>query len=268
VAVLALVAARAVSSAASEMNTARELAQTEADLRGGIELGVAAIRQMGGDMRSAAASVDLPGRRISVRVTNERARIDLNVANVAVLSGLFRASDIRSADPAVLANSLRDWRAGFDVGDGKSGSARFVGQRVLTHPLQLTSIPNFSMEVVNAILPLVTVASGSSQIDPFIADDRVLLSLPGTSAQSVQAFHNASDSDKRENAIRALGAPQTALTADAASGWRLQILTSFQNRRRSNSEAVVALMKGDTEPYRVLYVVDDAERPLQLPAPE
>jgi general secretion pathway protein K len=268
VAALVAVAARAVSSAAFEMNAARELAQTEADLRGGIELGIAAIRQMGGDMRSAAASVALPGRRISVRITNERARIDLNVANAAVLSGLFRASDVKSIDPAVLANALRDWRSGFDTGDGKSGLGRFIGQRVLTHPLQLTSIPNFSMEIVNAILPVVTVASGSSQIDPFIAPDRVLLSLPGTSAQSVQAFRDASDSDKPDNAIRALGAPQSALTADAASGWRLQILTTFQSGRRSTSEAIVALMKGDTEPYRVLYVVDDAERPLQLPAAE
>src|SRR5215475_13869781 len=75
VALLAAAVARSVSGAALELSVAHVSSETESDLRAGIELGVAAIFQLGKDMRSADTAVDLADRRIAVRVTNERARI-------------------------------------------------------------------------------------------------------------------------------------------------------------------------------------------------
>src|SRR5262249_30272012 len=90
IAILAAAVARSVSGAALELSASRASAESDSDLRAGIELGVAAILKLGNDMRSAEASANLRGRRIAVRVTNERARIDLNRAKLDLLSGLLK----------------------------------------------------------------------------------------------------------------------------------------------------------------------------------
>jgi len=274
---LAVIVTRSVSGAAIEMNSARAAIQSEADLRAGIELGVAAIRGAGPDMRSANAVADLPGRTITVRITNERGRIDLNVANVAVLAGLLNISKARAADASTLAKGIRDWRAGFEPESvdevvpnamnagftrrssaNKPATGRVVAARLFSHPLQLAAIPGFTPKLMSDIAPFVTVASGSTQIDPFIAPDPVLLALPGISQDRIQDFRNA-PSSKRDAAIRLLGAPATSFTADASSGWRLQIRSRSKSGRERVSEAVIALPKGDSEPYRVLYITEEAE---------
>ena len=74
IAILATAVARSVSGAALELSSARSAAQDESDLRAGIELGVAAILKLGDNMRRANAAADLSGRRLRVRVTNERGK--------------------------------------------------------------------------------------------------------------------------------------------------------------------------------------------------
>lgn len=258
VAALASVVARSVSGAAHTLGAARTAWQSEADLRAGIELGAATILRLGEDLRSAAASVELPNRRIAVRVTNERARIDLNAADEIVLAQLMVTNGVLDSEAVTLAAQLIQWRGGsVTQGQPRQESAA----RHFLHPWQLASIPGFSKQLVAAILPLVTVASGSDQIDPYIAADRVLRAMPGTSAGSVDAFLDARDGNSsREGAILLLGVQQAQLTAHASQGWRIEIVTHMQDGRVKRGEAVIAILPGDSEPYRVLYVLDDQEQ--------
>jgi hypothetical protein len=286
ISVLAAVAARSVSSAAAGIGAARLAWQAEADVRAGIELGVAAIRKLGPAMRSADASANLAQRRISVRVTNERARIDLNRTSAAVLARLFESKSVLEDEAAALAASVIEWRGGsasqkltapsdddrpFAAFTGfsaspqpgselKEGPKQIVGTRFFFHPWQLASVPGFSKALVAAVLPLVTVASGSPQVDPYIAPDGVLASLPGTSAATIDAFRGARDSGtSRATTLQLLGAARETVTADAARGWRIEIAVRHQDGRVRRSEAVIAVLDGDTEPYRVLYVLDDQQ---------
>ena len=112
IAILATAVARSVSGAALELSSARSAAQDESDLRAGIELGVAAILKLGDNMRRANAAADLSGRRLRVRVTNERGRIDLNAAKADILTGLLKAIDVDDAEAASLASNLVEWRGG------------------------------------------------------------------------------------------------------------------------------------------------------------
>jgi type II secretory pathway component PulK len=100
VAILATVVARSVSNAALELSSARSEAQTESDLRAGIELGAAAILNLEDGMRRANAVADLSGRRLTVLVTNERARIDINFAKVNILTGLLKSIDLDQTEAA------------------------------------------------------------------------------------------------------------------------------------------------------------------------
>jgi type II secretory pathway component PulK len=265
---------------------ARAAWQSQADLRAGIEIGVAAIRKLGEDIRSADAFIELGQRRISVRITNERARVDLNRASAAVLARLLDTNGASGSEAAALAASIIEWRGGSASqkltapssderslvsasrlstspaqpgSELKDGPKQIVGTRYFLHPWQLASVPGFSRSLVAAVLPFVTVASGSDQIDPFIASSGVLAALPDVSAATVDAFRGARESSgSRQLAVQLLGAAaQKSVTTDAARGWRIEITARDRDGRARRSEAVIAILDGDTEPYRVLYVLDD-----------
>lgn len=276
---LAAIAARSVSSAAVEMAAFQRNARNAWDLRTGIELGVAAIQRLGERVRSAEASLSLADRRIQVRITNERARIDLNAASQAAFSALLKASGV--LDSENLAHSLVEWRGGstarpaagarggqsgmFAAADSfelrpdtefRKAPAQGVAARFFLHPFQLRSVPGFSASLVDRLLPLITVANGTGQVDPFVATRAVLMALPGTSPATVDAFVEAREtSSAGELAIKLLGVAPSLMNSRAAPGWRLEI-SSTGGGRTYRCEAVVALLEGDSQPYRVLYVRD------------
>jgi general secretion pathway protein K len=284
IAVLLGVVSKSVSGAAREMAAARANALSQADLRAGIELGVAAILKLGETMRSADTSTELLNRRISVRITNERARLDLNAAPKSMLAALFAATALDEYDAASLAQAVDDWRGGsasqrlvasapantmshrlpgldtFDTPfEGlKDLPKQTVGRRYFVHPVQLASVPGFSKTLLKSVLPFVTVANGSGQIDPYIAPEPVLEALPGTTSSQVQGFLAARDGNvSRDTALLMLGADKAFVTDTAAKGWRLEIVSAPLNARPHRREAVVALSKGDEEPFRILYTGDD-----------
>ncbi len=289
IAVLAAAVARSVSGAALELSAARKNQQTESDVRAGIELGAAAILKLGDEMRSADAAVDLTGRRITVRVTNERARIDLNKANRNVLTGLLKAEGIDDSEAASLVANIVEWRGGadsekpagplqddhhlgssagsvsFDTPMGFASKAppkRTPTLRFFFHPIQLVSVPGFSKTLAKHLFPLLTVANGDNKINPFIAGPEVLNALPGTSNNKVEAFLDARDGNvSRETAIQLLGVDKELLSEEAASGWRLQITSTPRVGRVRHSEAIIGGVSGDSgDPYHVLYVLDDADQ--------
>jgi type II secretory pathway component PulK len=289
IAVLAAAVARSVSGAALELSTARATAENETDLRAGIELGAAAILKLGEDMRSADASANLRGRRISVRITNERARIDLNKAKADMLAGLLKAEGFDDNEAASLAENVIEWRGGADshkqltapladahfsaplqsinLGSSngfadKKPTPQVPTLRFFIHPIQLASVPGFSKALVKRLFSALTVANGSEQVNPFIASPKVLRALPGASSDSVESFLDNRDANlSHDMAIQILRADKQVLSEEPASGWRLEITTTPRSGLARHGEAIIAGVKGDgDEPYHVLYVLDDTDR--------
>jgi type II secretory pathway component PulK len=289
IAILAAAVARSVSGAALELSAARHNQESESDVRAGIELGAAAIFKLGDEMRSADAAVDLKGRRITVRVTNERARIDLNKANRNVLTGLLKAEGIDDGEATSLVANIVEWRGGadsekpagpqqddhhfgasagavsFDAPTGfasKPAPKKTPTLRFFFHPIQLVSVPGFSKTLVKRLFPLLTVANGANKINPFIAGPDVLNALPGATRSTVEAFLDARDGNvSRDTAIQLLGVGKDLLSEEASSGWRLQITSTPRVGRVRHSEAVIGGINGDGggDSYHVLYVLDDAD---------
>ena len=290
IAILAAAVARSVSGAALELSASRATEESESDLRAGIELGVAAILTLGADVRSAEAEANLRGRHLTVRATNERARIDLNRANADVLTGLLMNAGHDNAEAAALAANIVEWRGG-GVADASAGWPQDEHQlgvqpqsigfdtplgaaprqtekqapslHMFIHPVQLVSVPGFSKGLVRNLFPLITVANGANEINPFIAGPGVLSALPGATPDSVAGFMAARDGNvSHETAIQLLGVDRKLLSDDAAAGWRLQIARTRGGRVR-HSEAIVAVNSDGSDgdqPYRVLYVLDDVDK--------
>ena len=111
------------------------------------------------------------------------------------------------------------------------------------------------------MMPFITVANTVGNIDPDLASDQVLAAL-GASPQRIDAFREArrSGATSRETAIELLGIPKSLVTAEAAQGWRIEITSTSSSGRVRHSEAVIVpLLDDDTQPYRLLYVMDDPD---------
>jgi general secretion pathway protein K len=273
VAALAVVMSRSVSSAAMEAKVLLDEGRAEIALRSGIDVGVAAILQLGLRVRVAETSVDLTDSQLFVRASNESARIDLNKSPRPLLAGLISESgvDPRAAD--ALAERIVDWRDGpraQQAGDRtvslrddpstRTAMGQGIAARVFVHPLELASINGFSNALVARMLPFLTVANTVGNIDPDLASDQVLAAL-GASPERIDAFREARrrGATSRETAIELLGIAKSLVTADAARGWRIEITSTPRSGRVRQSEAVVVLLNSDIVPYRLLYVMDDAD---------
>jgi general secretion pathway protein K len=287
IALLAVHVSRSVSGAARELGAARGGSQADIDLRAGIELGVAAILNLRNDMRTGEAEAELAGRRITVRISNERARIDLNLASAKSLAGLLKTQGLDGNEATALAANVVEWRGGSASqkvsaqDDGSFGApSRSPGldaptglqanqapkqmptQRFFFHPIQIESVSGFSRSLARRLLPMLTVANGTNTINPFIAEAGVLNALPEASENNVDTFIAARDGNiGRDTAIQLLGVDKQLLSESAASGWRLQITTTRRGGKPRRSEAVVAAIDGEgNDPYRVVYVIDDLDR--------
>jgi type II secretory pathway component PulK len=283
IAALVAVVSRSVSSAAMEAMVLRDEGRAESALRSGIDVGVAGILRLGSRVRVADTTVDLIDSQLFVRASNESARIDLNKSPRPLLAGLIRESGVDPGAADALAEGIVDWRAGpgaqqasdrtvpphLGAADNPPAAAnptaaagQAIPSRVFVHPLQLASINGFSNALVARMMPSLTVANTVGKIDPDLASDQVLAAL-GASPEWIEAFREARlrGATSRETALELLGIPKSLVTTDAAQGWRIEITSTPRSGRVRHSEAVVVLLDNDTQPYRLLYVMDDLDAP-------
>ena len=279
IAILVTVASRSISGAAREISLARSVSISQADLYAGVELGVAAIQKLGESMRSAETTAELADRRISVRITNERGRIDLNAAPKSVLAALFVTLGVDKNEAGSLATAIDDWRGGsasqklaapaqdnstqrslpglntFNMSvERQNALKQIIGTRYFIHPVQLATVPGFTKQLVKSILPFVTLANGLPSIDPYIAPPQVLEALPEATPNQVQAFLAVRDTNtSRETAMTMLGVNKEYLTDKAAMGWRLEITSTPRAGRARRREVVIAVTKNSERPFHVLY---------------
>jgi len=292
VAALVAVVSRSVSGGAVEAAVLLDEGRAESALQSGIDVGVAGILKLGARVRVAETAVDLIDSQLFVRASNESARIDLNTSPRPLLAGLIRESGVIPGAADALAARILDWRGGPGAQQGMEGPAaasqrttspattssasavpphlnsttgpaagRAVrAERVFVHPMQLASIGGFSNALVARMMPFLTVANTVGNIDPDLASDEVLAAL-GASPERIDAFREMRrrGATSRETAVELLGIPKSLVTADAAQGWRIEITSTPRSGRVRYSEAVVVLLNNDTQPYRLLYVMDDLD---------
>jgi general secretion pathway protein K len=270
IAALVAVVSRSVSSAAMETMVLLDEGRAESALRSGIDVGVASILKLGSRARAVDTTVDLTDSQLFVRASNESARIDLNKSPGPLLAGLIRECGIDRGVADALAERILDWRAGPGAqrasdrtvpqhpGAADNPTTLTVSARVFIHPLQLASINGFSNALVARMMPFLTVANTVGNIDPDLASDQVLAAM-GASPEQIDAFREGRrrGATSRETAVELLGIPKSLITADAARGWRIEITSTPSSGRVRHSEAVVVLLNNDTQPYRLLYVIDD-----------
>ena len=109
-------------------------------------------------------------------------------------------------------------------------------------------------------MPFVTIYSGEPAINVFEAPPEVIAALPGMSPARLSSFLDRRETMPHDpdGLALLLGPDQAGATAEASVAVRVRVQISFDNGRKTVSEAVV-LVGTDSDPYRVLSWRDDVD---------
>jgi general secretion pathway protein K len=237
----------------------------------GVEL--AAYKLLANNLPMGALEVRLAHSTVKVTFVSERARVDLNAAPRALLSGLFTAVGASSSDAANFAERIAGWRKKPDSSDQNSEAEdyREAGydyrprqgpfQNVLELPLVL-GIPPY---IIERVLPLVTVYSGVAQIDIRVASPQVISALPDITPDQVQKVlaQRATNPADDQALLKLLGPASVLASASASPASRVEVNIQLDNGRTARAEVVILILKDDEEPFRVLSWRDDTDGPME-----
>jgi general secretion pathway protein K len=247
--------------------------QAEASLKAGVEL--AAARLSAGQAATRSTFGDFVFRigrsKVAVRYESEGARIDLNKAPKPLLVGLFTTIGLDAARAAYCADRIIGWRTkGVVAAENEEGQAyRLAGvpypprQSPFESILELPLVLGLSPDIVQRILPFVTVFNGEAEIDPATAAPEVLAALPGMNPQLLQQAlaQRAQNPHDAQALQKALGPAGNQAAARQRKASRVDVTVDLDNGRRVNGEVSILMLEGADEPYRVLAWRDDFDGP-------
>ncbi|MCB1760872.1 MAG: general secretion pathway protein GspK [Gammaproteobacteria bacterium] len=143
--------------------------------------------------------VELPweGAQLRVRLQDENGKVDINKADETLLEDLLTSIGLESDQALRLAHAIADWRDENDL-RRPEGAERSEYQsagwpwppadRPFLSVDELRQVLGVTPEIFAGLAPLVTVYSGSAEINPNFSPVKVLESLRGTDAAELERF--------------------------------------------------------------------------------
>jgi general secretion pathway protein K len=275
--VFAAVASRSLQAGTDASRNFAEALRAEEAVRAAIEQ-IIALSGPNGPPRAGGTLVTLAQTNVEVRFSDEIARINLNQAPIELLAGIFAVVGVGINTARQYAARIVDWRDNDDrlVEEGGAemtayrASGRIDGPRngPLLHVAELALVLGIPQRAAAAVAPYVTVASGSEMVNPLLADPPVLMAIPGLKEDQVRSF--LQDRVHRnlapQDLIARLGPVEEYVTDQSSAAVRYEARVRFGGKNDRRFEAVVAVVPGDTEPYRILaWDANPPERMRQLP---
>jgi len=195
--------------------------------------------------------------RTGIAIADEAGKIDLNLAPLDLLAGLFAAIGQGREAALLLACNILDYRG--DTGTGCPEPAEAIGElprrrERFVAPEELAQLPGFDEALYEAVADCVTVATSASAIDPRVAQRTVLLAIPGATPALVDAYL-----DHRETMRDFAGGDDTQLIAAAPAlmtspmrDFTISAVATVANGARFRADLQVRLTGMPNHPYEVL----------------
>lgn len=203
--------------------------------------------------------LDMDGVQVRVTLVPETARIDLNTASDDLLKGALVQAGADEDEAQQLLEAILDWRDGDDLprlnGAERdqylaAGSSQVPTNAPFQSVEELGLVLRMRPEVLQRVLPVLTVYSGQSGLDSTTASAQALLALPGADAEMVQAYV-AQRSQWQEQGIEVQPLP-AASAYPAAGGTKVYTIrssASLPDGTRFDREAVAMLTTDPRQPF-------------------
>lgn len=217
---------------------------------------------------------------MSIRISSENGKIDLNAAPDELIYGLFDSlaetmPEMSPANARQLAETIIDWRES----DGRTRLRGPRGAMITTENArasrrngaflsvsELLHIPGMEPEILAAVESSLTVFSQTPKIDPASASRQVLLAMPGLQAGQVQEFlwmreqYNEAGAQpgrqKRRLPIELLSPASRYLSRARASVYTVEAEGRMPGGVEVGRKAVVRLTGKRSRPYSILAWID------------
>jgi general secretion pathway protein K len=273
-ATLASIMAVYVINAATGFTVHDERLQSESLTRAAIELSLyQMVREPQAPPTHGSFVFRMGNAGVTAEFSSEMARIDLNAAPKALLSGLFAGLGAPRAAADSYADRIIGWRTAPAANTPEENS--FYRAAGLTYgprgaPFQhigelslVLGIPEF---LVERALPYLTVYSGQGQINILDAAPQVLAALPGMDPSLLNdiLMQRGLGRQIAEQLVARLG-PTPLGTLSGSKAVRVTANIAFDSGQRVTSEVVIFILDSGTDPYRVLTWRDDIDdQPAEL----
>lgn len=189
--------------------------------------------------------------QVSVTLTNEAWRIDLNTAERPLIVGLLRASGASDGLAETLAERIVERRGGSRPGTAPQQEAPQPSADPFQSTAELALVAGLTPSIALSAETFATVSSGLAGIRLEITDERLLRSIPGLSPATIAAIlrYRAGRIDRSELEL-ALGAVSYNTTEQAIS-WRARLRVDLPSGHGETHEALITMSPEDDAPYRI-----------------
>jgi general secretion pathway protein K len=124
--------------------------------------------------------------RVTIAITDEAGKIDLNLAPLELLTGLLASVGVPREAAGLVACNILDRRGDNGLGCAELEAAH-AGRRFAVIE-ELAQVPGIDDRLYDRVADAVTVASGASAFDPMAASRTVLMAIPGATQGLVDSF--------------------------------------------------------------------------------
>jgi general secretion pathway protein K len=190
--------------------------------------------------------------KVAIAISDEAGKIDLNVAPLELLVGLFEAVGEPRETAELLGCNVLDRRGDSGTGcpepDGSQPGRRFV------LPEELAELPGIDDRLYERVADCVTVATGASAIDPTVASRTVLMAIPGATDGLVDAFLESRATLRDFGAEEANLLPSATPFVMASPGrdFTIAATATTSEGARYRAELQVRLTGRAAQPYQVV----------------
>lgn len=197
-ALLSLMAASFLAEARVELRRSgnlRDRAEAEALAEAGIHIAIARLVAERSGTRPQRWTEALADGRVTLTLLDEHGKIDLNEAEPALLSSLFKSQGLPEIAASALTAAIVDFRdpdrapgvdgaedAAYPAGSGGAKDARFETAD------ELLQVKGMTPALYARIAPLVTVHSALPVVDPLTAEPDVLAAVPNIDRAELTHF--------------------------------------------------------------------------------
>jgi general secretion pathway protein K len=257
---LALIYMTYVTNTAVVVAGSADRIQTEALVTAGVELSVLQLTGLAEGKRPTSGTFNgrIGANRIFVTFRSEAARIDLNVAPKRLLSGLMMGLGARPNDAEGYVNRILAWRSPTAQGEDDpensfyrtSGAPYIPRHAPFPAAEELWLVRGIPPEIVERMLPFVTVFSNLASINVLDAAPQVLAALPNMTPESCKRCCRSAGSRARSAVADRDGGGEGATLAGSKA--YINVDAELTDGRRNAADVVILLLEGGEEPYRVL----------------
>jgi len=206
---------------------------------------------------------EIDGVLVELRVTDERGKLDINVAEENALYNLFINNGMDATAAEQLAAAVLDWRDPDDIErvngaelDAYLGAGLAVGpaNRAFLVPEELLQVLGMPYELFRAIEPGISVYSKTASPDLSFAPVEALLSIEGLTTEEAAEFvaqRNALDQEELTGLVLPNG--QAVVARGRGLTYSIEARATLPNGVWEMLEATIRLGGGpDGRPFRVL----------------